>query len=200
MEADCWLTTERLGLRRFTPDDLDWLVGLWADADVARYLGGPKDRAATEKSLHERILRYYDECPGLGIWLTTERATGERIGFHLLNNIQGESILQIGYGLTRAAWGKGYATEMAAAVLRYGFGDLKLPRIAGITHIENVASQQVLQKVGLQRHGERFFPHPAYASSGPMAFFEREAADWLASRGAPGRQRPVLGPLQQRQR
>ncbi len=179
-DGEYWLTTERLGLRRFTLADLDWLVDLWADTEVARYLGGPKDRAATEKSLNERILRYYDEHPGLGIWLTAERASGERVGFHLLNNIQGETILQIGYGLTRAAWGHGYATEMARAVLRYGFVDLQLPRIAGITHIDNLASQRVLLKAGLQRQGERFFPHPAYASSGPMAFFEEEAADWLA--------------------
>ena len=183
-EGDYWLTTERLALRRFTRDDVEWLAQLHADEEVARYLGGTKDRAKVDEMLNVRILTYYDEHPGLGVWSTVERATGQRVGFHLRNNIQGETILQIGYGLTRSAWGKGYATEMAAAVLRYGFLDLQLPRIAGITHIDNVASQHVLQKVGLERNGERFFPHPAYASSGPMAFFEREAADWLADRAA----------------
>src|SRR5687767_4856251 len=144
-----WLTTERLALRRFTPDDIDWLANFHADEEITGYLGGTKDCAAVEEMLNVRILKYYEERPGLGGWATIERATGQRVGFHLVNNIQGETILQIGYGLIRPAWGKGYATEMAAAVLRYGFVDLKLPRIAGITHIDNVASQQVLLKVGL---------------------------------------------------
>ena len=60
--------------------------------------------------------------------------------------------------------------------------DLTLPRVAGITHVDNMASQRVLEKIGLHRHGTRFFTHPAYAANGPMAFFEREAADWLAER------------------
>jgi RimJ/RimL family protein N-acetyltransferase len=72
---------------------------------------------------------------------------------------------------------------MAAAVLRYGFVDMSLPRIAGIANLGNLASQRVLQKIGLHRRGERVFPHPALASQGPMAWFERDAADWLADRG-----------------
>jgi RimJ/RimL family protein N-acetyltransferase len=179
------ISTERLTLRRFTPDDLEWFVALYADEEVTRYLGGARDRVAATDLLHQRILRYYDEHPGLGIWMTLERATGERVGFHLLNHIQGESIVQVGYTLVKSAWGKGYATEMAAAVVRYGFADLRLPRIAGIANLPNVASHRVLEKIGLRRHGERTFPHPAYASQGPMAWFEREADDWLRERNGP---------------
>jgi RimJ/RimL family protein N-acetyltransferase len=47
----------------------------------------------------------------------------------------------------------------------------------------NVASQRILEKIGLERRGERAFPHPAYAAEGPMAWFERDAASWLAERG-----------------
>ena len=179
-----WLRTERLALRRFTPDDLDWLAALYSDADVTRYLGGVKDRRRAEALLITRILQYYDEHPRLGIWMTVERATGARVGFHLLNHIRGESIVQVGYTLTKAAWGRGFATEMAAALLRYGFRDLALPRIAGMASLQNVASQRVLTKIGLQRRGERAFPHPDYASEGPMAWFEREAAGWLADHAA----------------
>ena len=90
--ADYWLTTERLALRRFTPHDLDWLAELYTDPDVTRYLGGLRDRAGAEQLLNVRILQYYDEHPGLGIWMTVERATNERLGYHLLNHIQGETI------------------------------------------------------------------------------------------------------------
>jgi RimJ/RimL family protein N-acetyltransferase len=68
---------------------------------------------------------------------------------------------------------------MAAAVLRYGFVDRSIPKISGMTTLGNMASQRVLEKIGLRRRGERSFPHPAYAAEGPMAWFERDAADWL---------------------
>jgi [ribosomal protein S5]-alanine N-acetyltransferase len=55
-----------------------------------------------------------------------------------------------------------------------------LPRIVGITDLPNIASQRVLLKAGLRRNGERSFAHPAYASQGPLAWFERDAESWLA--------------------
>ena len=181
--SEYWLTTARLALRRFTPDDLDWLAELYSDPDVMRYLGGVKDRAKAEELLDTRILNYYQEHPGLGVWMTVERATGMRLGFHLLNHIRGESIVQVGFTLTKSAWGKGFGTEMASAVLRYGFVDLKVPCIAGMASLQNHASQRVLLKIGLERKGERAFPHPDYAAEGAMAWFERDAADWQAERG-----------------
>jgi RimJ/RimL family protein N-acetyltransferase len=184
MSADAfWLTTERLALRRFTAADLDWLVGFYSDREVTRFLGGMKDRAKTEDMLNGRILQYYEDHPGLGLWMTVERSTLAPVGFHLLNHIQGETMVQVGYGLHRWAWGRGFATEMAAAVLRYGFVERSLPRIVAIANTANVASQHVLLKIGLKRRGERAFGHSAYASEGPMAYFERDADDWLAERG-----------------
>jgi RimJ/RimL family protein N-acetyltransferase len=182
--SEYWLTTERLGLRRFTLGDLGWFAAMYADPDVTRYLGGRKSRTQAEALLHTRILRYYDEHPGLGIWVTIERATGAPLGFHVLNHIQGESIVQVGFILAKPAWGRGVATEMGVALLRYGFADLGLPRIAGMAELGNLASQRVLEKIGLHRHGERAFSHPAYAAQGPMAWYERDAADWLAERGS----------------
>jgi RimJ/RimL family protein N-acetyltransferase len=175
-----------LGLRRFTTTDLGWLSSLYADPDVTQYLGGTKTEAQVKEMLAVRILDYYEAHPGLGIWMTIEQATGAPVGFHLINHIQGESIIQIGFGLTKSAWGRGFATEMAAAVLRYAFMDLELESIAGIASLANVASQRVLQKIGLHRRGERAFPHPAYAPQGPLAWFERRRAEWMAER-VPGR-------------
>jgi [ribosomal protein S5]-alanine N-acetyltransferase len=177
-----WLETPRLMLRRFTIDDRAWLCQLYADPEVTRYLGGPQTPDAVDRMLRQRILDYYDAHPGLGIWMTVERHTGERAGFHLLNNIQGESIIQIGFTLSRWAWGKGYASEMARAVVRHGFVTVGLKNIVGMASLGNLASQRVLEKIGLERRGERAFPHPAYASEGPMAWFERAASEWLAER------------------
>ena len=179
MPADLyWLTTDRLLLRRFQEDDLDWLVAFYAEAEVVRYLGGTKTRAQVEQLFETRILRYYDAHPGLGIWMTVDRATELPLGFHLINNIQGETIIQVGYGLVQPAWGRGLATEKALALLRYGFLELGLPQMCAIAHLDNVASQRVLTKIGLGRRGERAFPHPAYSAAGPMAWFERDAESW----------------------
>lgn len=182
--AVTFLATPRLFARHFRRDDLEWFVALHADVEVMRYLGGVKDRNAATDIFTNRVLDYYEAHPGLGVWMTLERSTGEPIGFHLLNHIQGETIVQVGYTLARSSWGKGYATEMAREVLRYGFADLKLPRISGMASLANVASQRVLAKIGLRRDGERAFPHHAYASEGPMAWFEREADDWLCDNQA----------------
>jgi ribosomal-protein-alanine N-acetyltransferase len=180
-DGTSWLQTPRLALQRFTPDDLVFLTALFGDPDVARYVGGLKDSAATKTFLGTRVLQYYDEHPGLGVWATIERATGLTIGYHLLNHIQGEAIIQVGYGLVKSAWGRGFATEGASAILRYGFDTLHLPRIAGIANVANVASQRVLTKIGLERRGERAFAHPAYAGDGAMAWFEIERDLWLST-------------------
>jgi ribosomal-protein-alanine N-acetyltransferase len=181
-DAAFWLTTNRLGLRRFTEHDLDWLTALYRNRNVTRHLGGPRDPDKAGEILGTRILDYYEHHPGLGIWMTVERETNAGIGFHLLNHIQGESFIQVGYVLDEPFWGRGYATEMAATVVRYGFRDLGLPRIHAIATLDNGASHRVLLKIGLKRNGERAFAHPAYSSAGPMAWFERDRDDWMAER------------------
>ena len=179
IHPDDSLVTDRLLLRRFTLADLDRLDRLATDPRVMEFLGGVKDRTATETMLRVRILDYYDQHPGLGIWATVERATGACVGFHVLNHIQGETDSQVGYAWFAAAWGKGYATEMTLCLLRYGFSTLQLPVIVAITNLANTASQHVLLKAGLRRNGERLFAHPAYADQGPMACFETDRDTWL---------------------
>lgn len=179
VDAGLGLQSARLQLRRFTPADLPLLTRLNADPQVMRWLGGVMTPAQSAQLLQTRILAYYDENPGLGVWATVLRDSGECIGFHLLNNIHGETIIQVGYRLFPSYWGQGYATEMTMALLDYGYRRLGLERIAAIAALENHASQRVLLKSGLPRLADRGFPHPAYAPYGPMAYFERSARDWL---------------------
>ena len=171
--------TPRLALRRFTLADLPWVQRFQSDEQVMRYCGGTLDAAASEDFFHQRVLAYYDEHPGLGVWATVDRATGALVGMHLLNHMHGESLIQVGYLLAAECWGRGYASEMCLAVLRHGFITVGLPRIVAITDLDNLNSQRVLLKCGLQHHGERGFAHPKYAA-GPFAWFYRDAADWLA--------------------
>jgi RimJ/RimL family protein N-acetyltransferase len=173
------LTSERLLLRRMTADDLELLVRMHSDPRVMRYGGGVRDRAGSEAMLRERILEYYADHPGLGVWATIERATGACVGIHNLNHLYGEPDIQVGYMLYPEYWGRGYATEMCVALLRHGFGAVGLAKIVAITDPDNEASQHVLRKSGLVYIGERSLAHPNYAA-GPLRWFERDAADWLA--------------------
>ncbi len=177
------LATARLQLRRFTPDDEALLYRLNSSANVMRHLGGPISPEQNRAMLEGRILSYYDAHPGLGVWASCERESGRCIGFHLLNHVQGETLIQVGYRLFEADWGQGYATEMSIALLRYGYTVLGLPMIMANADQPNLASQQVLLKCGLHRKGTRAFAHPTYAPFGELAYFERNAADWLAEFG-----------------
>lgn len=175
------LATPRLQLRRFTPADEDRLWQLNSDGRVMRFLGGVLSREKNRELLDQRILAYYDDHPGLGVWATIERRSGRCLGFHLLNHVQGQDeVIQVGYRLFPDAWGQGYATEMCRALLAYGFLRRRLPLLTANADPGNLASHRVLLKSGLQRHGERAWPGPSYAGLGPIPYFERTAAAWLA--------------------
>jgi ribosomal-protein-alanine N-acetyltransferase len=182
-DAGDGLCTRRLRLRRFTAEDVGLVAELNADPEVMRYLGGALTPEQSRAWFQGRILDYYTANPGLGVWATELREGGDCVGMHVLNHIQGEPLIQVGYRLFRRHWGQGYATEMSLALLRYGYTWMGLSSIAAITSLDNVVSQRVLLKAGLRRQGERSFPHPALAVSGPLAWFERSAQDWLAEYG-----------------
>ena len=172
-------TTERLVLRRFTPDEAALMARLHFDPRVMRYAGGVQTPEQSRAMFEQRVLAYYDANPGLGVWATIERASGECIGLHLINHIQGESDIQVGYLLYPEYWGRGYATEGARAAMRYAYAELELPRVTAITDLDNVESQRVLEKCGLRREGERAFAHPAYSAQGPLAWFVSDRDEWL---------------------
>lgn len=176
------LETARLKLRRFTWDDLPLLRRLNSDPEVMRYISGVETPEQTENILRERILAYYERHPGFGSWATLRKDTGECVGMHLLNDIRGTAHIQVGYRLFPAHWGRGYATEMALALVRYGFVDRELEQITAITDLGNRASQHTLLKCGLHRGDDRHFD-PALFGPEPLAWFERDRADWLAERG-----------------
>jgi RimJ/RimL family protein N-acetyltransferase len=145
-----WLETLRLAMREFTPDDFQDLFALDTDPRVMKYIsrGKPATRTEVEGSLR-RILRYPTLYPDLGIWHTSRRDTGAFIGWFSLKYAGRSPDIEIGYRLRHDAWGQGFATEGATALAHYGFDDLGLQRIIGVTHPGNKASQNVLMKAGL---------------------------------------------------
>jgi RimJ/RimL family protein N-acetyltransferase len=115
-----------------------------------------------------------------GIWVIDERATGEPVGWAALKYLDTSDEIEVGYGLRRAAWGRGVATEAARRLVRHGFEDRGLECIVGVTNPDNVASQNVLRKAGLNYRGlvNRYYGRE-------LSYFELLAADWRAgSRGS----------------
>jgi ribosomal-protein-alanine N-acetyltransferase len=149
------LHTERLILRRFADEDTERLLEVFGDPEVMRFVGRgvPFDRDRLVVS-QARVLEHW-RAHGFGPLAVAERATGRLVGEGGLQLLEGGPDVEVTYTLARAFWGLGYATEAAAAVLEWGFGELGLTRIVGVAYPDNTASQRVLQKVGMRRLGLR---------------------------------------------
>jgi RimJ/RimL family protein N-acetyltransferase len=152
--AQPWLETLRLSMRVFTPDDLDDLCTLNCDPGVMKYIadGKPSTRDEVAGALR-RFIRYPKVYADLGVWHASRRDTGAFIGFFALNYAGRSTDIEVGYRLLRNAWGLGFATEGATALVQFGFDELGLDRIIGVTHPDNKASQNVLMKAGLEDRG-----------------------------------------------
>ena len=144
------LETSRLILRPFSLDDLEAYYQLGASPVLMRYVGGTTlgSREEARQLMLAATLRDY-EVHGYGRLAVVEKATGTLIGFCGLKNdpVLGET--DIGDRLFETSWGKGYATESARAAMQHGRQVLRLDRIVGIGHPDNVASVGVLRKLGL---------------------------------------------------
>lgn len=149
-----WLETLRLEFRTFVAGDFDDVYRLDSDPSVMKYIadGKPASRDAVAQRL-KRFIRYPALYPDFGVWRAARRDTGAFIGWFALNYAGRSTDVEIGYRLLPEAWGRGFATEGAAALVDYGFDDLALDRIIGVTHPRNRASQRVLMKAGLEDVG-----------------------------------------------
>lgn len=149
------LVTPRLALREFTTGDVDDLSRSDGDDRVMRYLGAGlrgRTRAEVQDGL-ARMVEGYAARPGYGLLHASLRETGRFVGACGLFPVPEGREIEIAYRLPFDCWGQGYATEMARAVLAHGFGTLGLDRVVGLTWPQNVASQNVLRKIGMRERG-----------------------------------------------
>jgi len=148
-----FLETERLVLRQFTMADVDNLADLDADPDVMRFITGGlvTSRDKIKDQILPAFLACYRRFEGYGCWAAVEKSTGAFLGwFHFEprdGGPPGEIVL--GYRLRKSAWGRGYATEGARALIHKGFAELGARRVVAETMAVNLASRRVLEKAGL---------------------------------------------------
>lgn len=143
------LLTRRLLLRGFLPNDAELLQAILAQPGVLRYFPSsqPWSLAKVNRWLAEHW-RHWEEH-GFGWWALTDRQDGQLLGWCGLGVLDETGEVEIKYLLTPSSWGQGLATEAARQALGYGFGEAGLSLVIGLTHPENIASQRVLEKIGL---------------------------------------------------
>lgn len=145
------IETGRLVLRRFREDDRETVARWNADLDFTRHLAGVQTRAQSDEAF-DRWQRHWDER-GFGLLAVTWKDTGELIGragpqFHRAWPHDPE----VGWALDPAWWGRGIATEAGRASVDWAFGALDFPRVVSITTEANVASRNVMEKIGFRLH------------------------------------------------
>ena len=149
------VSTARLLLRPFEPADVAAYAVIRAKPGVMRFMPGGAARTATAQQDAERLVSLFaslwDEV-GYGPWAAVDRASGAllgHVGLRLLPELGGET--EVLYMLDSAVWGRGLATEGAAAARDYGFGALGLSHLIGLALPDNTASLRVLERIGMRR-------------------------------------------------
>ena len=151
------IKTARTVLRPWRDDDAPAFAALHADAAVMRDRGGPFDRSQSDHKL-ARYRAAFD-AHGFCRWAVDDLA-GRFIGYAGVMPIPADypvAGFEIGWRLVHSAWGRGLASEAAAAALTDVFARTTLTEILSYTAPDNVRSQAVMRRLGLQRDEERDF-------------------------------------------
>ncbi len=146
--------TDRLVPREFEVADWRTVHSYASDSEVVRYMDwGPNTEDETKNFIQQSIASQKEQprkSYTLAIILKDDGLIGS-CGIHVSDPTNREG--WIGYCLNRHFWRRGYATETARALLRFGFDQLNLHRIFALCDPGNIASVHVLEKVGMQREG-----------------------------------------------
>jgi [ribosomal protein S5]-alanine N-acetyltransferase len=152
--------TARLVIRSWIPEeDAGSAFQIYSDPEVTRFIITKTTNVEDALKLLQRweatSLQLND---GSGLWAIVSKETLAIVGTIILIPLRDEAgrwmqDYEIGWHLKKSAWGKGYATEAARAILEYGFNTLKLSTIYSIARPENIASLHVIQRLGMMPIG-----------------------------------------------
>ena len=167
------LETERLALRELRQSDFPALCLILQDAEVMYAYGHAFDDAETQGWLDKQLQRYRET--GVGLWAADLKETGEMIGLCglIVQDCDGEQVLEIGYFLQKAHWHRGYATEAAMACKRYAFEVLDASEVCSIIREDNTASRNVAIRNGMTVR-KRYLKHEGYGMGLPHLVFSVE--------------------------
>ena len=142
------LETERLVLRWFREDDFPGYLEIATDPEVMKFIGGTQTQLEAWRAMTSHIGHWYFR--GYGVFAVEEKSTTKMIGRIGFMNPPGWPGFELGWTLARESWGKGYATEIALALIDAAFFDLRAERVISTVDINNSASIRVLEKIGMR--------------------------------------------------
>ncbi|MEV1290166.1 GNAT family N-acetyltransferase [Micromonospora sp. NPDC049679] len=140
------LRTARLILDPYTRDDEESFVGLFGDESVSRWMGDGPVPEAENRALFGRVFTKVYAQNLFDVWAVRE--DGRHIGHAEIKastEVDGHEII---YALAREAWGRGLGSEIAEALIRYGFEVLGLSEVHATVAASNTGSLALLAKLG----------------------------------------------------
>ena len=163
------IETPRLILRPWREADRAPFAAMGADPEVMAHFPALLSRDESDAMVDRIGLMMADQ--GFGFWAVERRDSGDFIGFCGLNRVNFAcpvtDEVEIGWRLTRTAWGQGFAREAALACLDWGFGH-GLTRIVSFTVPANVRSWGLMERLGMCRRADLDFDHPRVADGSPL--------------------------------
>ena len=152
------IETQRLILRPTQLEDLDGWSELMADEEAARFIGGVQTRSGSWRGLMSMAGSW--ALHGFAMFSMIEKESGRWIGRTGPWQPEGWPGTEVGWGIVRSAWGKGYATEAAAASIDWAFDTLGWDEVIHCIDPDNVASARVAQRLGSRLRGPGKLPPP----------------------------------------
>ncbi|WP_270180908.1 GNAT family N-acetyltransferase [Alkalihalobacillus sp. CinArs1] len=144
------LTTDRLVLREMYREDVDHLLEMFQDPEVMKYYSGLKNREETRKWI-EWTRENYGKY-GVGLWIVEGKSTGEFLGQCglVLQKVDGNMEIELGYLLKRCQWGKGIALEAARACKHYWYEKMTAERVISLIDPLNDRSAKLAARIGMK--------------------------------------------------
>jgi RimJ/RimL family protein N-acetyltransferase len=148
------LDTPRFTLRLWGQADLPDLLDLDDDPDVVAYVGPILPRGEREASWRGFI----GNEAGRPCLCIREKMSGDFLGWAFLRPFRDDSgDWELGYRLRKSAWGKGVGSEVARALMDWGWQQPQIEVIGAVYETPNVASRAIMLKVGMKDAGERLY-------------------------------------------
>ena len=161
------IETERLALRELTLDDVDAMFAIVGDAETMKYYPRPFSREDTVDWVNRNLERYRRD--GFSLYAVTLKTNDSDVigdcGL-MRQEVEGDSLIEVGYHFRRDCWGKGYATEAARGCMAYAFAHLGAAKVVSLIRAENVPSCRVAERNGMTVERQVVFhdlPHLLYA-------------------------------------
>jgi RimJ/RimL family protein N-acetyltransferase len=187
MDEHAICSTDRLILRHWLPSDYAAFAAINVDPEVMRFMPHPLSTEESD-SLIKQIDMYF-QIHGFGAYAVELRADHTFIGYIGLSTPSFQAsftpCVEIAWRLASNAWNRGLATEGARAVLKIAFERLHLNSIVSFTAEQNLASQRVMQKIGMKRDPSEDFEHPSLPPGHPLrrhVLYRLRAEDWLSAK------------------